>query len=135
MFVFTKGKLKTFNPIKDRVNVSEGRDVHGIGRKSDGSFRKVRSCAGNIISKYGVRWNYWLMYNQKRGIETRHPAIFPEKLANDPILSWSNEGDTVLDPFMGSGTVAKMSKLLNRHYIGFEISQEYCDIAEERLGK
>ena len=62
-----------------------------------------------------------------------HPAIFPELLAQDHILSWSNEGDTVLDPFMGSGTTAKMALLNNRNYIGFELSEEYCKIAEERI--
>ena len=65
--------------------------------------------------------------------KTKHPAQFPEKLAQDHILSWSNEGDTVLDPFMGSGTTAKMAKLNNRNFIGFEISKEYCEIAEERI--
>ena len=60
-------------------------------------------------------------------------AIFPEKLVQDQILTWSNEGDTILDPFMGSGTTAKICILNNRGYIGFEISKEYCEICEERL--
>ena len=64
-----------------------------------------------------------------------HPAVFPEQLAHDHIISWSNEGDIVLDPFMGSGTTAKMALLNNRHFIGFEISKEYCDIANERISK
>jgi DNA modification methylase len=64
-----------------------------------------------------------------------HPAVFPEKLAQDHILSWSNEGDLVLDPFMGSGTTAKMAKLNNRNYIGFELSEEYCKIAEKRISE
>ena len=62
-----------------------------------------------------------------------HPAIFPEKLANDHILSWSNEGDLVFDPFMGSGTTAKMAILNNRNWIGSEMSSEYCDITNERV--
>ena len=67
------------------------------------------------------------------GTNYGHPAIFPEKLANDHILSWSNEGDTVLDPMCGSGTTLKMAKKNNRNYIGIEISEEYCKIAEARL--
>jgi site-specific DNA-methyltransferase (adenine-specific) len=59
--------------------------------------------------------------------------MFPEALARDHIRSWSNEGDIVLDPFMGSGTTAKVARALNRHYIGFEISQEYVDLANKRL--
>jgi DNA modification methylase len=61
------------------------------------------------------------------------PAIFPEQLANDHIISWSNEGDLVYDPFMGSGTTAKMAIINKRNWIGSEISKEYCDIAEQRL--
>ena len=62
-----------------------------------------------------------------------HPAVFPEQLANDHIVSWSNEGDVVLDPFSGSGTTHKMALLNNRKFIGFEISQEYVDIERKRL--
>ena len=63
-----------------------------------------------------------------------HPAMFPEKLAEDHIISWSNEGDVVLDPFAGSGTTLKMAKKLNRNYIGIEISAEYIKIIHKRLG-
>ncbi len=135
MFVFSKGKPKTFNPIADRKNISAGRDVHGCERTRSGELRKHRSCEGNIIKEYGIRYNYWLMYNQKRGIETQHPAIFPEQLAQDHIISWSNPNDIILDPFMGSGTTAKMALLNNRNYIGFELDKHYCDIANERIQK
>jgi site-specific DNA-methyltransferase (adenine-specific) len=68
------------------------------------------------------------------GLETMtHPAPFPSKLASDHIVSWSNENDLILDPFMGSGTTAKCAKILKRNYIGFEISEEYCKIARERI--
>jgi len=132
MFIFSKGIPKTFNPIKDKVNVSAGRSVEGSERRKDGRTNK-RPCTGNIIKPHGIRWNYWLMYNQKRGIETQHPAVFPEQLANDHIISWSNEGDLVYDPFMGSGTTAKMAILNNRKFIGSEVSKKYCDIAEKRI--
>lgn len=130
MFVLSKGKPKTTNLLKDRVNRSAGRDVNGKSRQKNGEMTQ-RSQTGKIIENTGVRWNYWLLPNQKRGIE--HPAPFPEKLAEDHILSWSNEGDTVLDPMCGSGTTIKMAKKNNRKYIGIEISEEYCKIAEERV--
>ena len=133
MFVLCKGKIKTFNPIKDRKNISEGRDVNGCQRRKDGTLRGKKSCAGNITKPYGTRWNYWLMYNQKRGEETNHPAIFPEQLARDHIISWSNEGDTVLDPFAGSGTTLKMAEVVGRDSIGIEIAEEYCEIIRKRL--
>jgi len=79
----------------------------------------------------GRRNNYWYIAPQKG----EYPAVFPEVLANDHILSWSNEGDLVYDCFMGSGTVAKMSVLNNRNWIGSEISNEYCNIIEERIKK
>lgn len=132
MFVLSKNKPAVVNLIKDKPNKSFGRTVSGKGREKDGSS-KERTRANQPIYEYGVRWNYWLIYNQKRGIETQHPAIFPEQLAHDHIISWSNEQDTVYDPFMGSGTTAKACQDLNRNYIGSEISKEYCEIAEERL--
>ena len=69
----------------------------------------------------------------KDKIAFQHPAIFPEKLAEDHILSWSNEGDVILDPMAGSGTTLKMAKKNNRNYIGIEIAEEYIKIIEERL--
>ena len=132
MFVFSCGDPKAVNLIADRVNVSAGRDVHGNERAKDGALRP-RACAGNIIEEKGIRWNWWKIGHQKRGIETNHPATFPESLARDHILSWSNEGDTILDPFSGSGTTLKMARLMGRRGIGIEIHQAYCDIAAERL--
>ena len=85
-----------------------------------------------IINEYSQRFNIWEQSPQRqRGIS--HPAPFPEKLAHDHILSWSNEGDIVLDPFMGSGTTGKMAKINNRNFIGIEISGEYFEIAKERI--
>ena len=132
MFIFSKNKPQTVKLIKDKPNKSYGRTVSGKGRQANGTT-KERTRHGLEVYEYGVRWNYWLIYNQKRGIETQHPAIFPEQLAHDHIISWSNEGDTIYDPFMGSGTTAKACLDLNRNYIGSEISKEYCDIAEQRL--
>ena len=85
-----------------------------------------------IINNYGQRFNIWDIspHRQVGG----HPAPFPEALAHDHILSWSNEGDTVLDCFCGSGTTPKMAKLSNRHYIGIETSAEYVSIANQRIG-
>jgi site-specific DNA-methyltransferase (adenine-specific) len=77
--------------------------------------------------------NIWNM--KVFGTNYGHPAIFPEKLANDHILSWSNKGDLVYDCFMGSGTTAKISIVNKRNYIGSEMSEEYCEIIKERLNK
>jgi site-specific DNA-methyltransferase (adenine-specific) len=130
MFIFTKGKIKIFNPIKDRENKVTPRErIESQGhRYKNGDVKEKRAIKRN---QFGKRFNIWKYHES--GTRLNHPAIFPEQLANDHILSWSNEGDLVFDPFMGSGTTAKMAKLNNRNYIGFETSQEYCDIAEERL--
>ena len=92
------------------------------------------SSKGKKIAEFGQRFNVWEITPEKNN-KTRHPAVFPEQLVHDHIISWSNEGDIVMDIFMGSGTTAKVCKLTNRNYIGFEISNEYCQIAEERLSK
>ena len=134
MFVFSKGKPATVNLISDKKNRSFGRHVDNSGeRKKDGSISKGRGGAGNPYKEYGVRWNHWLMYNQSRGVNTKHPASFPEPLARDHIISWSNENDLVFDPFMGSGTTGVAAKNLNRKFIGIELDPDYFKIAEDRI--
>jgi site-specific DNA-methyltransferase (adenine-specific) len=131
MFILTKGKLKTFNPLIDRKNSSFGRKQSGTIRQVDGTTKPLNA-VGSAIKEFGQRHNVWVTPPEmKRDIN--HPAPFPEKLANDHILSWSNECDTVFDPFTGSGTTAKMSLLNNRKFIGCEIAEEYMDIISERL--
>jgi len=131
MFVFVKGKLKTFNPIKDKPNKWAGTKNHGTVRV-DGDLRKPVSNR-NTINDFGQRYNIWEISPQRQKGDGKHPAPFPEQLANDHIISWSNEGDIVLDPFMGSGTTAKMAILNKRNYIGFELDTTYCDIANKRI--
>lgn len=133
MFVFSKGKPKSFNPIKDRRSKYGGSVSHGTVRKPDGSMRP-RSTEGKMLAEYGQRYNIWRCNPVHSKFErVGHPAPFPEELCRDHIISWSNKGDIVLDPFMGGGTTAIACIDTQRHYIGFEISQEYCDIAEERI--
>lgn len=139
MFVFSKGKSKTFKPLKDRVNktfMERGNyKNYGTIRQKDGTTKK-KSDVSKTLKKYGQRFNIWNIPPYTGGnVKTRlkHPAIFPEQLANDHIITWTNEKDLVYDPFMGSGTTAKMAKNNNRNYIGSEISKEYCNIITERL--
>jgi len=132
MFVFVKGNIKTFNPIKDRLNKTVGQKISGNIRQKDGSM-KPKSTIGKITSKFGQRFNIW-NNSPKQGIN-KHPAPFPEQLAKDHIISWSNENDLVYDCFMGSGTTAKMCIINNRKFIGSEISQEYVDMANKRIKK
>lgn len=130
MFVFSKGKPKTFNAIQiKKIGLGEGKKAF---RKQNGDLvRKDVKDNGKTTKPASNLW----FYQVGGGNGYNHPAIFPEKLAEDHILSWSNEGDLVLDPFVGSGTTPKMSKLNKRNYIGFEISQEYVDIANKRLSE
>ena len=141
MFVFSKGRPKTVNLIKDKPNKNCGDKITGTERKPDGSIKRmaaIRNKTGRVIRPYGVRLNIWkykmgYMKSTTDKIAYKHPAIFPERLAHDHIISWSNEGDLILDPFSGAGTTAKMAVLAKRKFIGFEISAEYCDIARQRL--
>lgn len=135
MFVFSKGKPNTFHQINDRKTRSKHSGQASI-RQKDGSLKKSGSALKH--DQYGGRFNVWKYKTGKHHstedeIAFKHPAIFPEKLARDHIYAWSNEGDIVLDPMCGSGTVCKMACLMNRHYIGIDISEKYCEIAENRL--
>ena len=136
MFVFSKGKPKTFNPILEET-VTKGRKNRLKQRNTDGSFRKAYGY-GKPVKKYRPRYNVWFYNvggNQSATdkIAFEHPAIFPEQLAEDHIVSWTNPGDVVLDPFVGSGTTAKMAALNGRKYIGIDISEEYCELARKRV--
>jgi DNA modification methylase len=137
MFVFSKGKVKTFNPIKDRPNKLAGSVMSGTVRQADGSVKPSRA-KGKQVAEFGCRSNVW-GYSTGKGksskddIAFQHPAIFPERLAEDHILSWSNEGDVVFDPMCGSGTTCKLAVLNNRKYIGVDISREYVEISECRI--
>jgi len=140
MFVFSKGNPKTFNPIKDKKNKCAGRTPWDVftARQKDGSLKK--RYRKNVISEYGKRYNVWKYlsgggHSSKDKIAYEHPAIFPEKLARDHIVSWSNVGDIVYDPLMGSGTTLVAAYKLGRKAVGIEINQEYCDIAVERIKK
>ncbi len=133
MFILSKGKPKTANIITDKPNKRAGELQHGSIRQKDGTVRKTSQYGKRAIAEFGRRSNVWNVFPAKSPKERLHPAPFPEQLAQDHIISWSNEGDIVLDPFMGSGTTAKMAILNNRNYIGFELDKHYCDIANERI--
>ena len=136
MFVFSKGKPKTFNPIM-KPNKTAGAVRHTRKyRNKKGEL--VAGFNGKPVNKMGIENNVWVikngMYKSTHDkIAFEHPAIFPEELCEKHIKSWSSEGDIVFDPFMGSGTTAKMAILNNRNYVGSEISKEYCDVAYQRL--
>lgn len=132
MFVFTKGKPKSVNLIADRENKYADTLVHGTFRDVDGSVKRKSGHNKILIQKYGVRFNIWRISNVGKA-GTKHPATFPEELVKDHILSWSKEGDLILDPFLGSGTTAIVCRKLNRNFIGFEISEEYIRDAERRI--
>jgi site-specific DNA-methyltransferase (adenine-specific) len=137
MFVLSKGKPKTFNSIKDRKNVYGGQ-VGSWGkntsRQVDGTMVERKR---KIIEEYGQRYNVWTFKTSKNGQEDeiayQHPAIFPTQLVKDHIMSWTNPGDLIFDPFMGSGTTARAAIQTERSYLGSEISKEYHDICVKRL--
>ena len=131
MFILSKGKPKSFNPILEEC-ISFGKKNRMTHRRLNDEL-SLSSGFGKEIKKNKYKYNIW--YFQKENKGSFHPASFPEQLAKDHIISWSNENDLVLDPFMGSGTTGKMCKLLNRNFIGIEISKEYLELAKERIEK
>ena len=133
MFVLSRGTPKNVNRLLDRTNASAGTRQHksfgGRTKKYGARHPQIKQ----ITPEFGLRTNVWAIGVGGDGND--HPAPFPESLARDHILSWSNEGDTVLDPFSGSGTTAKMAKHNGRKYIGIEINEPYCEIAAKRLSQ
>ena len=135
MFVLSKGKPKTFNPIKVKCIGAGNMEKYGKGRRrlldSKQAMRVPDETTYKETKETKIKENIW-SYTVGGG-KTGHPAVFPEQLAIDHILSWSNEGDVVLDPFMGSGTTGVACKKLKRDFIGIEIDDKYFKIADERI--
>lgn len=136
MFILSKGKPKTFNGIREECKhagkSTNNRRFRHTGEELSEAHKKEK------ISKTKLKGNVWYYatgYNQSTTdkIAFKHPAIFPEKLAEDHILSWSNEGDLVLDCFMGSNTTGKMAVKNNRRFVGIEKVEEYFEIACNRI--
>lgn len=132
MFVFSKGKPKTINLIQDRLNKSSGTFVHGTERQKDGSTNRQSGYGKRKVKNVGVRFNVWRIMAEKSN-NSGHPAVFPSSIARDHIISWSNRGDIVLDPFSGSGTTAIEALNNGRDFIGFEISKEYYEKSLQRI--
>jgi DNA modification methylase len=136
MFVFSKGKPSTFTPIMKK-NITAGAVRHSRKfRNKDGEM--IPSFNGKPVNEYGIDNNIWKIKNgmnksTKDKVAFNHPAIFPEELVDRHIKTWSNKNDIIYDPFMGSGTTAKLAILNNRKYIGSELVRDYYDISIERL--
>ena len=142
MFVLSKGKVKTFNGLREQSKYAGTNNSSGTfrnksigGETTEKSNSKLKNKKVNDTKLRSNIWFYTVGNNMstKDKIAFKHPAIFPEKLAEDHILSWSNEGDTVLDCFMGSNTTGKMALKNGRKYIGIEKVEDYFEIAKERI--
>lgn len=141
MFVLSKGQPKMFNPVKiksshfgETLKYNNGK---GGGSHQDGSAVRYREEV-STVNEQRIKGNIW-EYGTGTNGSTKdkeafdHPAIFPEALARDHILSWSQPGDTVADVFCGSGTTLKQAVELGRHYVGIDISSEYCRLSQRRV--
>ena len=132
MFAISKGKPKTFNPIKKETKYRGLANMKNRGENGNLNYKKVERTNERKIGNV-------FFYSIGGGISTKdkiayqHPAIFPEKLVCDQLVTWTNENDLVYDPFMGSGTTAKVAFLNNRKWLGSEISKEYIEVAHKRL--
>ena len=133
MFVLAKGCAEIVNRIADRRNLYAGEKT---GPSPKMKRQNSRNDKPRIIGEVSVRGNVWEYGTGNNADDlTAHPAPFPEALARDHVLSWSNEGDIVLDPFSGSGTTAKMARLMGRRFVGIEVNADYCEIARKRLAQ
>ncbi len=135
MFVLSKGKPKTFNGLKDRKNIYAGvigSQGQNTVRQRDGS-QKMRG--KKINAEFGLRHNVWLLNTagQNRDRYNGHPARFPVELARDHILTWSNPGEIVLDPFVGSGSTSAAAAMTDRRSIGIDVSKKYLHMATDPL--
>ena len=139
MFVFSKGAPGTFNPIivprRNKWNDQRTTRWRAVSRGKDGEFKKKQVPIKTEVKKHNV-WTYVVSGGSAATdkIASKHPAIFPEQLVNDHIVSWTNEGDVVFDPMCGSGTTLKMAIASDRRFLGVDCSEEYCWVCCQRIG-
>jgi len=131
MFALSKGKPTSFNGIRVKSKYA-GQSKAARTMRQDSDDLSDR-CGKGIVSDTKLIGNVWEYNVGNTGKNIKHPAIFPEQLAHDHIISWSNEGDTVCDPFMGSGTTGVACVNTNRNFIGIELDETYFNIAKERI--
>jgi len=133
--IFLKGKRPNFFD-KEKVKIPSkhgGKTLTGgANREKDGTTKKSQKFEINLLKCPGTIWDY-SNGGDKNKIKRQHPATFPDKLPYDFINVFTKEGDLILDPMVGSGSSVVAAKLLNRRYIGIDISEEYCKIAESRI--
>lgn len=138
MFIWSKGKPATFNPIMEKsIYAGQNRKSKSY-RQANGELAPGWDNKNGITKETKIKTSIWKIKSgySKTTLDDfayNHPGQFPEALARDHILSWSNPGDLVLDPFVGSGTTPKMAYQNGRHYLGFDISEEYCQLSRKRV--
>lgn len=130
MFVVSNGKPKTVNLIRDKPNKHAGTKNHGTRRTKNGKLLNVTN--NREFAEMGYRLNWWTIVNRQT---VDHPAVMPMDMAKGHIITWTNNNDLVLDPFMGSGTTLIAAKELSRRAIGIEINEAYCELAAKRLSQ
>ncbi len=132
MFAFSKGSPEKFYPLEEKTKYSGLANMKNRGKDGSLNYEKVERTktkkVGNVFF-YSIGGGI----STKDKIAYQHPAIFPEQLVIDQMQTWTDENDLVYDPFMGSGTTAKIAIIMGRRWIGSEISKEYVDIAHKRL--
>jgi site-specific DNA-methyltransferase (adenine-specific) len=136
-YVLSRGRPRTVNLLHDRPNSTAGDRIRGCRRHRDGRIERA-GFRGKLVRPYGRRTNVWTYDvggNKSTGDSYcfAHPALMPEAMAGDLILSWSQRGDVVLDPLCGAGTTCKMALLNDRRYFGIEVHRPYYELAVRRM--
>jgi site-specific DNA-methyltransferase (adenine-specific) len=132
MFVWSKGKPNTFNPIKIPSLTAGTKRNRGGSKASEVTYAERKREERTTVNSEKQKPNIWF-YDVGKNDKTKHNAPFPEQLASDHVISWSNENNLVLDCFMGSGTTGVAAKNLGRKFIGIELDPDYFKIAEDRI--
>ena len=135
--IFLKGdKPAYFN--KEPLKIPSkhgGKTMSGSGnRKTNGQTGETVRREINVMKCRGTVWDY-MMAGDKDPLKRKHPAVFPDKIPEDLITCFCPPNGIVLDPYIGCGSTAVAAIRTGRHYIGLDISQEYVDLAGERIRK
>lgn len=141
MFVFSKGAPATFNPLtrpqRNKWNDKRTHRVRSVSRGVDGEWAEPKLVPIKTEVKRSNVWTYTVSGGSIASdpLAHEHPAIFPEMLVHDHVVTWTDPGDVVLDPMMGSGTTPKVASAVGRRAVGVDCNPQYVDLARRRLGE
>lgn len=130
-YIFLMSKSQKYYFDYEAIQVKSKYTGDNRGERHDSRRGTKMNSVSGITGEYRNKRDVWHVNTKPDNVA--HFATYPEELIKPCILAGCPSGGVVLDPFMGSGTTARVARKLNRHFVGFELNPEYCKIIEKKI--